>query len=117
MTRTSEDLVGLLACLLEEEREMLLSGSLDRMPEILDRKTSIIRGLSDFKSEDLRQLSALRTSILRNEQLLDEAVRGLRTVSRRLADLRRVRDNLDTYTERGELKRIRSGSSSVERRA
>ena len=54
----------------------------------------------------------------RNQQLLEQALLGIRSVAQKLSDLRQARKSLDTYDNRGRKNRIEADpDSSVEKRA
>ncbi|WP_299672777.1 flagellar export chaperone FlgN [uncultured Roseobacter sp.] len=113
-----EDVIDALDDLLEAERSALLAGDLDEIGRLLERKESLIEQLSALEQADHQPLVDLQVKVQRNQVLLDQALEGIRTVSRRLAALRRVRSSLETYDEKGERRTIDVASDgSVEKRA
>ncbi|MGD9294816.1 MAG: flagellar biosynthesis protein FlgN [Roseobacter sp.] len=104
--------------LLDEEREALLSGNLEKIGRLLERKESLIDELSVVQRLEHEPLQHLKIKLKRNQELLDQALEGIRTVANRLATLRRVRQTLDTYDAKGAKRSIAmSKDSSVEKRA
>ena len=111
-------LVSELDDILDEERRILLSGNLDMMKELVDRKEKVMDQLADAEASDPQMLSSLNDKLKRNQALLDQALEGIRSVAKRLSALRRVRRSLDTYDARGEKKEIDMGKPvTVEKRA
>ena len=88
--------------LLDAERLALLEGRLENLSEIHEKKSKLIDELNRLDIEDQQKMLGLRSKVERNQDLLNSALEGIRAVSRRLAEVRRVRTNLDTYTEQGE---------------
>lgn len=104
--------------LLEKEREILLSGELEKLVEMLPNKEALIDALNHSELRGGETLKRLDGKVRRNQLLLDSAMEGIRTVSRRLAALRRVRNSLETYDSKGRKQQIEIGSgNSVEKRA
>jgi hypothetical protein len=104
--------------LLEAEREILLAGDLEKLVEMLPRKEALIDTLNHGELRGGETLTRLDGKIRRNQLLLDSAMEGIRTVSRRLAALRRVRSSLETYDSKGRKQQIEIGAgNSVEKRA
>lgn len=100
------DIMTALDALLERERAALLSGDLDRLPELLHEKTALIDALAglDAAAEPLPE--ALKEKALRNQALLDGALEGIRHVAGRIAALRRLRQSFETYDETGRRRTI-----------
>ena len=102
MTDTDpQDLLDSLSSLLEEERNALLSGALEDVADILERKERLIDALAAQDLHDRPALEQLHASLSRNQQLYDRALEGIRSVSTRLSALRRVRKTLETYDSMG----------------
>ncbi|MEQ9260081.1 MAG: flagellar protein FlgN [Roseovarius sp.] len=119
MTETdTAEIMSALDNLLEAERTALLEGDLDRIAELLDQKSCLIDALVEVPSEPREGFDGLRKKAMRNQQLLEGALEGIRRVAERLAALRRMRHAFDTYDDRGH-KRTIQGSvvHKVEKRA
>lgn len=104
--------------LLDEERRALLTGELDKIARLHERKTQLIDDLNTLDLKDQDRLRSLSEKVGRNQDLLNSALDGIRAVARRLAAVRRVKENLDTYDANGQKKSIKSVSEqSLEKRA
>ncbi|MGX9355978.1 flagellar biosynthesis protein FlgN [Roseobacteraceae bacterium S113] len=114
---SKNDLVDEVSELLEQERQALLSGDLEAIGEMMDRKTELLEKLENAGEESLEQLTSLRETALRNQQLLDHALQGIKSVADRLAEMRKVRAQLDTYGADGNKMTFYTARHSVERRA
>lgn len=114
----SNDLFDALDDLLEEERAALLTGDLEKVGRLFDRKEGLIEELSQLEQFEARTLNTLQDKMKRNQALLDSALEGIRAVAGRLAALRRVRSTLDTYDSNGAKRSIKIGKDgAVEKRA
>lgn len=114
----STDLFGALDDVLEAEREALLSGDLEKIGRLLERKESLIEDLSVLEEFEAGDLHDLTGKMKRNQDLLDSALEGIRAVAGRLAALRRVRNTLDTYDSNGAKRAIHvAKDGTVEKRA
>lgn len=118
MTHNDNDAVRALDLLLEEERELLLAGEIDRIEEVLNAKETLIETLSSIDRNEVQGLETLQAKLMRNQSLLDGALQGIRRTSARLATLRKVRRTLETYTESGRKQTIDAQvTRKLERRA
>lgn len=112
------EVIDALDDVLETERSALLNGDLDAIGRLLERKESLIETLSVLEAGETASLERLTGKIKRNQELLDQALDGIRTVANRLAELRRVKNSLDTYDARGTKRTIDiDAEGSVEKRA
>lgn len=105
--------------LLEKERTALLCGDVDAVARLHDRKAGLIEAVNTMDGGRYADaLASLNSKIVRNQALLDAAMAGIKAVSRRLATIKRIRTNLDTYSADGQRHSVElSSESSVERRA
>lgn len=116
--KACQDTIDALDDLLDQEREALLTGDLDRVGRLVEQKENLIDQLAQFEHTQLDALMQLDEKFKRNQVLLDSALDGIRRVARRLSALRRVRNALDTYDAQGERQTIDiSATSSFEKRA
>ncbi|MGR3322704.1 MAG: flagellar biosynthesis protein FlgN [Pseudooceanicola sp.] len=113
----ADGILDALDDLLNRERDALLSGQLDRLPDLLEDKERLIERLGRTEMAEESQLAALRRRAERNQALLDNAMRGIRAVAERLGTMRRLRQSLDTYDPSGRRTSIVTRPGRVERRA
>jgi flagellar biosynthesis/type III secretory pathway chaperone len=102
--------------LLEDERRALLSGDLMALSSIADRKEALAQQLSGTKPAG-PELVALRRKAERNAELLEAATKGLRSVTRRLAEIQRANGPLETYGQDGTRHTLGAGRGSLEKKA
>ena len=95
------DLFASLDTLLEREKQALLTGVFDDLPEICREKTRLLEALEGLPPEERTSLDQLQRAANRNQELLGSALAGIRDVAKRMAQLRKVRDTLDTYDANG----------------
>lgn len=107
-----------LDALLEQERAALLVGDLDVIPTLLQRKEALFDELAELPAPEAQELQNLQTKALRNQALLDSALRGIRAVADRMSAMRRVARSLETYDAAGRKTTIETRAQrKVERRA
>ncbi|WP_415405022.1 flagellar biosynthesis protein FlgN [Tateyamaria sp. SN3-11] len=118
---TREDLqntIDSLDDLLDAERAALLKGNLEDVARLLERKEGLIDALNRIEFKERSDFEGLQAKVERNQALLDSALDGVRSVARRLAAIRRVRQSLDTYDSFGKKRTVDVRSNgSVEKRA
>jgi len=76
----NKTLVGEVSDLLDEERQALLSGNMDKIEELLPRKLDLAERLSEANDVEKQRLAELKPHALRNQELLNEALKGIRNV-------------------------------------
>ena len=105
--------------LLEEERAALLAGDVAGMSDMHSRKEALLDKLGRLDAvEATEELRGIHRKLTRNQALLDSALAGIRSVARRLAMVRRVKQSLDYYDEDGAKTSVDIGvERSVEKRA
>lgn len=119
MTETiANELINTLETLLDEERQALVEGDLEKIGQLVSQKEETILKINTLDQLTENSLAAVHEKVTRNQALLNSALDGIRAVANRMADLRRVRANLETYDHRGKKQNfgIRM-SSTVEKRA
>ena len=85
---------------------------------MLKEKETLTRRLEALPLAKPTEFSGIKAKILRNQSLLSSAQDGIRAVTTRIAELRRVRSALDTYDRDGRRSRVAAHpGSSVEKRA
>ena len=116
--RNLQQIIEELDQLLDNEREALLTGQLQKIHELMEAKNELIDQLRAAESLERSQLATVKSKFSRNQTLLESAMEGIRAVADRLADLRRVRQGLETYDQAGRKKVIvTTTNSNVEKRA
>ena len=113
-----QTLIDELDTILDEERAALMDGDLKKMEAILARKEQAIEALNSFSDLERQTLSKVQSKVTRNQDLLESAMEGIRSVATRMAELRRVRKGLDVYDSAG--RKTRYGTrldQKLERRA
>lgn len=95
------DLYDTLDRLLDRERAALMSGDLPVLAGLLAEKEELLARIADGDQPESERLETLQGKAMRNQVLLDSALRGIRNVANRFATLRRIRRTLETYDEFG----------------
>jgi len=103
---STQNLFDELDDLLERERIALLKGDLEKIAALLSAKENLMDKVSALDSAKVAPLKGLQDKIARNQLLLDGALQGIRRASMRLATIRHIRRNLETYGEDGRKKVI-----------
>jgi ligand-binding sensor domain-containing protein len=113
-----QDTIDALDDLLDAERSALLQGDLEEVTRLHLRKERLIDELSRQHVQEETEFAVLQAKVERNQALLDSALDGVRSVARRLASIRRVRQSLDTYDSLGKKRSVdlRKGGT-LEKRA
>ncbi|WP_425040040.1 flagellar biosynthesis protein FlgN [Primorskyibacter sp. S187A] len=119
MTKVSDnrELVARVEEMLDKEHDALLRGALLEIEELLPEKESLSNELLAAGPAVQKELSSLRTSALRNQELLNEALKGIQNVADRIAAMKKVKQQLDTYDAHGQRQTIEKTKQSIERRA
>lgn len=105
-----QDTIDSLDDVLEQERQALLHGELDKLQRLYDYKARLIDQLRVLDLEDAEDIQPLTEKLNRNQSLLNSALEGIRAVTRRLDAVRQARETLETYDADG--KRNTLGSRS-----
>lgn len=104
--------------LLDRERAALIDGDLSAIGDLLAEKEALMAQIADEDAPTRKSLEALQGKAMRNQALLDSALRGIRTVANRFATLRRIRKSMETYDEFGQKSTLPAVTDhKVERRA
>ncbi|MCV2887676.1 flagellar biosynthesis protein FlgN [Ruegeria aquimaris] len=112
------DLLTSLDSLLEQERSALVSGELDQLGPMTDEKERLVARINASVDLTPEQLAPLHRKVTRNQALLNSALEGIRSVAQRMAELRRVRQGLETYDSAGQKHRFSATrSAQLEKRA
>lgn len=108
-----QNLIDELDEILDQERSALVRGELDKIEELLARKEAIIARLNTIDNLERRALAQVQTKVSRNQELLNSAMEGIRSVATRMAELRRVKKGLDVYDRAG--RKARYGTTMGQR--
>ena len=87
--------------ILDEERAALIEGDLTKLEKILARKEDAIDQLNTISDLERDTLAKVQTKVMRNQDMLESAMEGIRSIAARMAELRRVRKGLDVYDSTG----------------
>jgi flagellar biosynthesis/type III secretory pathway chaperone len=110
--------IDLLDELLDQEREDLLQGKLDAINRVSARKEALVEELKGYSVADDVLLLELSSKLERNQVLLGSALEGVKSVVKRFADMRQVKESLATYDAFGQRNKIEILSKRVvEKRA
>jgi len=116
--QAAKDLIDELDTLLDRERQALVDGDLELLGRMLAQKQGLIEKINAMDALERDHLVHVHDKVTRNQELLNSAMEGIRAVSNRIADLRRVRQGLETYDQAGRKTRFETQDlSSVEKRA
>jgi len=91
-----------LDALLEAERLVLLEGRLGDLEPLLPTKEMLIDALNAAGDLDGPVLSHLNWKLHRNQQLLDGAMEGIRSVKQRMEMLKQINTSIETYDQSGQ---------------
>ncbi|OUS33729.1 flagellar biosynthesis protein FlgN [Rhodobacterales bacterium 56_14_T64] len=111
-------LIDNLDSILDQEREALTKGDLNKLGGLMVKKEALINDLNAISELERETLTQVQGKVSRNQVLLDSAMEGIRAVATRMAELRRVRKGLDVYDQAGRKTRFSTrGSVALEKRA
>lgn len=114
---TEQTTLERLQALVAEEHRALLEGDLHALGDILEEKEILVAELEDLQPAP-EDVSSVKVALRRNQELFDEALKGIRAVADRLAEYQRAKTMLETYDAKGRRLRIKGlESSRIERRA
>jgi len=105
-----------LIAALDEESIALRTGALLDLPQIADKKSSLLIALESEKGL-AADLAKIRAKAARNEALLAAAIKGVQAARDRLAALNEVKTGLNLYSEKGKMKYLKPGATALEKKA
>ena len=100
-----EGIVGLL----RSQRSLLLTGQLGDIPEMISSLETLEDRLNSL-SLDKEAMARLREEADRNSGVLRACISGVRSVRRRIQELRDPASVMQTYTKEGRRRSLPSGS-------
>jgi flagellar biosynthesis/type III secretory pathway chaperone len=107
------DPAAALRHLLEEERQLLLSGDFAPLARLAEAKEKALASASDFDSATLARLGPL---LHRNQSLLAASLAGIRDTTSRIRTMREIARGLSTYGRDGKLARDVTEGPKVSKR-
>lgn len=99
--QNAQELIDELDEILDLERSALVRGELQEIDAMLSRKEAAIDKLNAIGELERDVLSQVQSKVSRNQELLNSAMDGIRSVAQRMTELRRVRKGLDVYDRAG----------------
>lgn len=108
-----QNLIDELDEILDQERSALVRGELTQIEDLLARKETIIAQLNTIDSLERQALTQVQTKVSRNQELLNSAMEGIRSVATRMSELRKVKKGLDVYDRAG--RKARYGTTMGQR--
>lgn len=113
-----QNLIDELDTLLDRERLALGKGDLELLGRMLAQKQNLIEKINAMETLERGRIAHVHDKVTRNQELLNSAMEGIRAVANRMADLRRVRQGLETYDQSGRKTRFEiQPPPSLEKRA
>lgn len=104
--------------LLDAEKAALLTGDIDKIGRLTERKEELIARVDTLPNLPPTVLTPLQTKLRRNHDLIEHALEGIRAAAGRLKEMRQVRESLQTYDRKGTLRDVATSvGRSVEKRA
>lgn len=103
--RNAQELINELDEILDLERSALVRGELKEIDAMLSRKEAAIEKLNALGDLERDVLTQVQSKVSRNQELLNSAMEGIRSVAQRMSELRRVRKGLDVYDRTGQKSR------------
>ncbi len=101
---------------LDQERQMLLSGNIEALAQLAPHKERLLTQLPTARAEQT-VVEKLRQKADRNQELLRATAKGIRAVTRRLEILRRQKSELRTYDAGGQSMNLAKRGNKIEKRA
>jgi flagellar biosynthesis/type III secretory pathway chaperone len=108
-----QNLIDELDDILDRERSALVRGELTQIEELLAQKEAIIAQLNTIDNLERAALAKVQTKVSRNQELLNSAMEGIRSVATRMSELRKVKKGLDVYDRAG--RKARYGTTMGQR--
>jgi hypothetical protein len=114
MHNDTDDRIARLIDLLRLEKDVIRNAEFAALPDLVARKTEV---LEELKGTPARLLLAAQDMAMENQRLLDAALKGVRSVQARLAEIRKASKSYTSYDRHGKARTISPEGGSVERRA
>lgn len=104
-----------LIALFDREYDALKAGHLALLAGMAEEKAQLETTLVNSRPS-AEDLEILRVKAACNADMLAAAIRGVKAAQMRLAELSQVREVLSVYSSEGEMKRVPTGRSGLERK-
>lgn len=118
MTEQANEILRELDTLLDVERQALLDGEFDTLAGIVEKKEDLIEALNASELDQPEGLAPVNDKVVRNQALLEQALQGIRSVAKKLGEIRQAKKAFDIYDRLGQKNRIEAeADASVEKRA
>ncbi|KQB14582.1 hypothetical protein H9N28_17280 [Rhodobacter capsulatus] len=114
MQNETEDRIARLIDLLRLEKDVIRNAEFAALPDLVSRKEVL---MEELKGTPARLLLAAQEMAIENQRLLDAAIKGVRSVQARLAEIREASKSYTSYDQHGKARKISPEGGSVERRA
>lgn len=92
--------------LLDRERAALLAGDLEEIGRLFELKEALANRFVAAGEADPGIYGEVQQKVERNQALLTSAMEGIRVVSDRIGELRRVKQGFETYDRDGTRKKV-----------
>lgn len=90
--------------ILDRERAAILRGDIEQVGRIVESKEQLLEVLMEINQTEAENVQDLRQKLVRNQELLEHSLSGIRAVSQRLEDVRKTQTTLETYDSSGRRK-------------
>ena len=114
MQNETEDKITRLIDLLRLEKDVIRNAEFSALPELVSRKEAL---MEELKGTPARLLLGVQAMAVENQRLLDAAIKGVRSVQARLAEIRGASKSYTSYDQHGKARKISPEGGSIERRA
>ncbi|TNJ42260.1 flagellar export chaperone FlgN [Phaeobacter sp. B1627] len=116
--QTPQALITALDAILDQERAALKEGQLHKLEGLLQQKEALFDQLNAIGNLEKAALDTVNNKVARNQELLGSAMKGIKAVANRMAELRKVRRGLEVYDRSGRKTQFSTtGSLKLEKRA
>lgn len=107
-----------LVDVLTQEKNALVKGDFETLQVLSETKADLLDRIHHEGDATDDDLAVLHDGLTRNRTLLNSALKGIRAVSDRIAELKQVRHRLETYDRAGQKKSVATRlQTTLEKRA
>ena len=114
MQNETDDRIARLTDLLRLEKDVIRNAEFAALPDLATRKEVL---LAELAGTPARLLLGVQTMALENQRLLEAALRGVRSVQDRLAEIGKASKAYTSYDQSGKPHQIGPAKGALERRA